>query len=249
MNRSAMELSIWGSHTVAEALDSKLARVHEIYVTSRDGATGEITTRARNRGIRVTEISRENLASKLGTDKHQNIGARVSLDLYESVEAWWKETSPHEPVTLLLADGIQDPQNLGSLLRSAHFFGTDVFVITKDRAAPVTGVVAKASAGALFSLPVVRATNLARELENLEDRGVFRVALDVEGDQTLRGLDLRDRSVALVVGGEGEGIRQLTFKRCDARARLTQTGERDSLNAAVAGAVALYELRVGRQKS
>ncbi|MFH1262297.1 MAG: 23S rRNA (guanosine(2251)-2'-O)-methyltransferase RlmB [Pseudomonadota bacterium] len=249
MSRPAMEISIWGSHTVAEALGSRLARVHEIYVTSRDGATAEIAALGREKGIRVTEISREKLASRFATEKHQNVAARVSLDLYESVEEWWEERNPPEPVTLLLSDGIQDPQNLGSLLRSAHFFGADLFVITKDRAAPLSGVVAKASSGALFSLPLARVTNLARELENLEDRGVFRVALDAEGDQTLRGLDLGERSVALVVGGEGEGIRQLTFKRCDARARLTLTGERDSLNAAVAGAVALYELRAGRKKS
>jgi 23S rRNA (guanosine2251-2'-O)-methyltransferase len=230
---------------VEEALQSGSVRVHEILLAGGEPAFVE---GARARRIPVRASSREGIGRLTGTDKHQNVAARVTLSLLESAKEAWNEIGLDRTVTVLAADGVQDPQNLGSLLRSAHFFGADFFLITKDRSAPLSGAVAKASAGAIFSLPIVRATNLARELEWLGEQGVFRVALDGEGAQSLRSVDLRGGSLALVVGGEGQGIRELTKKRCDVVAKLTDVGFRDSLNAAIAGAVALYEATVQRPK-
>src|SRR5262249_32171767 len=142
----------------------------------------------------------------------------------------------------IAVDGVQDPQNIGSLMRSAHFFGAEALMMTRDRSAPITGVVAKASAGAIFSLALIRPANLARELEACEKLGIWRVGLEANAESTLASLDLRDRNILLVVGSEGEGLRDLTIKRCDFLAKLPGSGARDSLNAAVAGAVGLYEL-------
>lgn len=248
MGRSALEIQIWGIHPVLESLASSLARVHEIFLAaSASSDDTEALSAARAKGVPIRSVSREELTRKLGTDKHQNLAARASLDVWDTVKDWWDET-PRAAITALVVDGVQDPQNLGSLIRSAHFFGVDLFVSTRDRSASLTGVVAKASAGGLFSLPIVRAVNLARELEEMGERGVFRVALDPQGDRTLRDLDLEIGSLALVVGGEGQGIRALTAKRCDVVARLTDGRGRDSLNAAIAGAVGLYEVGLKRAK-
>jgi 23S rRNA (guanosine2251-2'-O)-methyltransferase len=250
MSQSAVEIPIWGVHPVEEALSSPFARVLEILVSGRfkEGEEMPVLARAREKRIPVRTVSAETLSQKTGTDKHQNIAALVSLNVWDTAKDWWAAHASDRDVTVLAVDGVQDPQNLGSLIRSAHFFGVDLFLLTRDRSAPITGVVAKASAGALFSMPIVRATNLARELEELGEKGVFRVALDQEGEKTLRDMDLKGGSLAIVIGGEGQGIRTLTAKRCDAVAKLTSKGGRDSLNAAIAGAIGLYELSLQRAK-
>lgn len=247
MSGSSTDITIWGSHAVGEALASKQVRVHEIFVA--DSGKTEFEKRAREKRVPVRKISRHALSEKAQTDKHQNVVARVTLIVWNSIREWWREFDPKKDLTILAVDGVQDPQNLGSLIRSGHFFGADLFLLTKDRVAPITGVVAKASAGALFSLPVVRATNLARELEELGEMGVFRIALDQEGERPLCDHNVQKGHLAIIIGGEGQGIRTLTAKRCDVVSKLTSVGGRDSLNAAIAGGIALYELGRQRPKS
>ncbi len=247
--RFSLDLSIWGFHPVEEALRSPHTKVREVWHDGGRAGTdrSDLHRLASEKGVRIHSASKTDLNRKVGQDKHQGWTAAVSVEVYRSVEGW-EGGEGQKPLVLLVLDGVQDPQNLGSLLRSAHFFGADGVVFTKDRSAPLTGVVAKASAGALFSVPLIRPTNLARELERMETKAIFRIGLAAEATEELAQVQFPSDRVALVVGSEGAGLRPLTCKNCDIMVSLSQDGKRDSLNAAMAGSVALYEL-ARRRKS
>jgi 23S rRNA (guanosine2251-2'-O)-methyltransferase len=142
---------------------------------------------------------------------------------------------------LLALDQVQDPYNLGSLLRTAHAAGAQGVIVPERRSAPVSGVVAKASAGAVSHLPILEVTNLARTLEALKKGGIWIVGLDGSAQEPIYGVDLTV-PVALVVGGEGAGLRRLTREHCDLLLYIPMFGKVASLNAAVAGAIGMYEL-------
>jgi 23S rRNA (guanosine2251-2'-O)-methyltransferase len=249
MNYSEVEILVWGPHVCAEALSSKTTRIHEIFVATESmKAVDDLTLTAKKKGIPVRMIGREKISVMTKGEHHQNVAARLTLSTLESVRAWEiNKTSNSEPTIALALDSIQDPQNVGALIRSAHFFGAAFVLMTRDRSAPLTGVVAKSSAGALFSVPIIRAVNLAREIESAAKFGFFSAALDTAAQEALAQMNLAKRDVLIVVGNEGEGLRDLTKKSCDTLARLSKVGYRDSLNASVAGAVALYEIARQRQ--
>jgi 23S rRNA (guanosine2251-2'-O)-methyltransferase len=140
----------------------------------------------------------------------------------------------------VLLDGVEDPQNLGAVIRSAHALGADGVVVPRDRAAAVTPAVAKASAGAVEHCPVVRVTNLARTVEELKEGGIWTVAAVPDGGRELQEIDLTGPT-ALVIGGEGQGIRPLVRRTCDHEARIPMVGRVGSLNASASAAIALYE--------
>lgn len=242
-NQSSTEIWVHGIHPVEEALRAPHARVHEILSgfdhTKSNDAWVQL---AKEKRVRIDGVSRNELDRRAGTDKHQNLVARVSVDTWASLTDRFAEFPPDERFLGIALDGIQDPQNGGSILRSARFFGASVAVVPRDRTFGLTGVVAKASAGAVFSIPIVRAVNLARELEVCEKKGIWRIGLDAGAEKSLDEMDLGTGATMLVVGSEGEGLRPLTQKRCDVSARLLARGEMDSLNASVAGAIALYEV-------
>jgi len=146
---------------------------------------------------------------------------------------------------ILILDEIEDPQNLGAIVRSAHALGAHGVVVPKDRSASVTPAASKASAGAVEHCPVARVTNLARTLEELKEKGVWSVAAVPDGERELGHVDLTGPT-ALVVGGEGAGVRDLVRRTCDYTARIPMGGELSSLNASVAAGIALYE--AGRQR-
>jgi 23S rRNA (guanosine2251-2'-O)-methyltransferase len=231
---AGVEFRIWGRHPVEEALASPAARVFEVWASEPE----RLDLRGK---AKLRKAGRDELTRLAGTDKHQNVVARVELRTLESCD---ELTAPGR--LLVAVDEVQDPHNLGSLCRSAHFFGASALILPKDRTAPITGTVAKSSAGALFSLPIVRVTNLARELKLLADLAYWRVGLDASAPQPLSELKIADQNLALVLGGEGEGLRSLTAKSCDVLVALPGGG-RDSLNVAVAGAIALYEVTRSRR--
>jgi 23S rRNA (guanosine2251-2'-O)-methyltransferase len=141
----------------------------------------------------------------------------------------------------LVIDSVADPHNLGALIRSALAVGVHGVITPKDRSAPPTVAVSKASAGALEHVPLARVTNLSRCLEELKTSGIWIFGLDAAADRNLYETDLRGPA-ALVVGGEEKGIRPLVKRHCDVRVAIPQRGPLDSLNASVAGAVAMYEI-------
>jgi len=141
---------------------------------------------------------------------------------------------------LLVLDGVQDPQNLGALVRSAHVLGADGVLIPRHRAAPVTPAVVKASAGATEHTPIAQVTNVARTLEELKERGIWIVGASALGGRLPSEIDLTV-PVALVLGSEGKGVRPLVLRACDLLVRIPMAGRVASLNVSVAGAILLYE--------
>lgn len=243
MSRSEIEFLVWGVHPVLEALVSKTARVHKIFIADSIKSETKERILEHTQEIRLKELHKKNLSQKCGTEKHQNVAAWVSLSVWKGVEAWGEEENPSSERLILALDGIQDPQNLGGLFRSAHFFQVDAIILSKNRSCPITGTVAKASTGALFSVGIIRPTNLARCLQEAQSLGFFCYGLDAGASQALSSLGSLASQRILVIGAEGEGLRELTRKQCDVLVRLTDSAGRDSLNASVAGAIALYEMR------
>ncbi len=248
MKREALELTIWGKHAVRQAVASSNTRVLEICLLSGDRSVEDLETEARKSQLRIQRMARNDLDRRLGTDKHQGVGARVELGVFGTLREWAPEkATPDSQETVVALDELQDPQNLGTLIRSAHFFGASAVLMTRDRCAPLTGTVAKASSGTLFSLPIIRATNLARELEQAGEAGFWRIGLTARAEKALFAIDLAKGKTLLVLGSEGEGMRPLTEKRCDELAALPGCGHGESLNVAVSASIALYE--IARQRA
>jgi len=198
----------------------------------------EILDRAAAAGIPVEETARRRLDDIAHTEHHQGVAgyfhSRPSLRL----DGLLAET--RAPALLLVLDGIQDPQNLGALARTADAAGVDGIVMTRDRATGVTPAAVKASAGALAHVRVAVVSNLAMALTTIAETGIWCVGLDASASARYDSFDYTS-PVALVVGAEGEGLRPLTRRRCDVLVSLPMLGRVDSLNAGVAGALLMYE--------
>lgn len=234
-----MSRFVYGVNPVLEALRAHPQEVLRVLVER--GRAERVVQAAREAGVRIEEAAHGELERRSSSGVHQGVGAELSEFRYAEL---LDLLGPEKPFLLVL-DGVTDPQNLGALVRSAHALGAHGVVVPKDRAAGVTPAAFKAAAGALEHVRVARVTNLARALEDLKERGVWTVALAVDGDRELREVDLTT-PVALVLGSEGKGVRPLVRKTCDHVARIPMAGRVGSLNVAAAGAIALYE--VARQR-
>lgn len=235
---------VYGVNPVLESLRAHAERVERLFVTEGQlaaKAAAEIFSRARDAGIRVERVPRERLAVMSDGGVHQGVVAELRgfdyVDLPDLLEV--AEQSGRPPLLVVL-DGIQDPHNFGAIIRSAHAMGAHGVVIAKDRAVQVTGVVAKASAGAVEHCPIARVVNLSRALEELKEAGVWIAAADPHSNEPLWGARL-DGPLALVVGAEGAGVRQGVLEHCDFRLRIPMLGQVGSLNASVSAAILLYE--------
>jgi 23S rRNA (guanosine2251-2'-O)-methyltransferase len=231
---------LYGKNPVLEALRAgRPARKLVLASGVRDEPRlREILEDAAERGIPVEETSRRRLDDIAHTEHHQGIvgyfHSRPPLSLDELLER------VRPPGLLLVLDGIQDPQNLGALARSCDAVGADGMVLVRDRATGVTAAAAKASAGAVEHVGIAVVTNLAAALTRLGEAGFWCVGLAADAQLRYDRFDYTS-PVALVVGAEGEGLRPLTRKRCDALVALPMLGQVASLNAAAAGAILLYE--------
>ena len=231
---------LYGRNPVLEALRAgRPARRLVVAAGVRaDDRLREILQRAGDAGIPVEETARGRLDDIAHTEHHQGVAAYFHSRAPLSLDALLRQA--RHPALFVVLDGIQDPQNLGSLARSADAAGADGLVLTRDRSASVTGAAAKASAGATEHVRVATVTNLAAALTALRDAGVWCVGLAGDADQRYDAFDYTV-PVALVVGAEGEGLRPLTRRRCDALVAIPMLGHVASLNAGVAGAVLLFE--------
>ena len=198
----------------------------------------EILTLAGARGIPVEMAGRGRLDDIAHSEHHQGVAGyfhgRPPLHLE------WVLEDCRSPALLLLLDGIQDPQNLGALIRTAEAVGVDAVITPRHRAAALTPAAVKASAGASEHLPVISVPNLAQAMARISEAGIWRVGLAAEAEERYDRVDYREPT-AIVIGGEGEGLRQLTRRSCDRLVSLPMTGRVASLNAAAAGAAILYE--------
>lgn len=237
---------LFGFHPVREAL--RAGRVsQDVWVVEGAKGLGEIVTLARASGVRAQTVTRQELGDLCRSSHHQNVAARFpdrtlySLDHPISVA----EQRRQEPFLLAL-DHLQDPQNLGSLLRTAEAVGVHGVVLPRDRSATVNATVARASSGAVEHLALCAVTNLMRALTWYKERGVWVVGLDPAGETSYDALDY-DWPVAVVVGSEDKGLRPLVRRVCDHLVHIPMVGSVASLNAAVAGSLLLYHVWTARK--
>ena len=232
---------IYGRHPVSEALRTQPAQVRKLYVA--DGAQGgrisDLVATAESRGVSVVTCARGTLERLVGKAPHQGVVAEVIAFAYQT-PAQCLLTPGGRPPLVVACDQIQDPHNLGSMIRSAFALGASGLMIVKDRACEVTPTVVKTSAGATAHLPISRVTNLRRALEDLKEAGLWIVGTVVDGGKPLDEIDLC-APTALVLGCEEKGMRRSTTAACDHVAHIPMPGALGSLNASVALAICLYE--------
>ena len=240
-----------GRQAVREALRANRRRVYRLWLASDDmettGITGEIIALAKDRNIPVKAVQGtlfENLTEQ--RVNHQGVALETDGYPYTDLDAILR-TQGGTPLLLIL-DHIQDPQNLGTLIRTAEAVGVHGLLLPDRRAAGVTPAVSNASAGAVEHLPVALVTNLNRTIDELKKRGVWVVGLD-SGDDAIP-LDKADLAgpLALIVGNESTGLSRLTREKCDFIIHLPMVGQVESLNAAVAGSIVLYQVFAGRRR-
>jgi len=234
--------TLYGIHPVREAIAARGDRMREIWVSRgvSSHVLRELIAEAEAAGVPVRAKERSRLDAKAGTTAHQGVVAFLTPYAFIDLDGVLTAARNDEPALILVLDGIQDPQNLGSLIRTAYVCGAHGVVIPRDRAARPTAAVNKASAGALEHTRVAQVTNLARTIELFKEEGIWVVGLTMEAERPIFEVDLR-LPTALVVGGEASGIRALVKRSCDWLAAIPQRGRLNSLNTATAGAVALYE--------
>lgn len=235
--------AVHGVNPVRELLRSASEAPAELWVA--EGAErqrlSEILRLARQRGARIRQAPRQKLDRLAGTDRHQGVVAVVADYRYRDLEDLLAAARERgESPLLVVLDGVEDPQNVGAVVRSAHALGAHGIVIPRDRAAGITAAAAKASAGAVEHCPVAQVTNIAQALEGLKESRIWTVATAADADADLAAVDLAG-PVAIVLGGEGRGIRPLVRRTCDLEARIPMAGGIGSLNVSAAAAICLYE--------
>ena len=233
---------IEGRNSVIEALRSGKP-IDKLFVLDgcQDGPVRTIVREAKKRGALLKFVDKERLNQLSGTGKHQGVVAYAAAYEYAEVEDMLllaKEKG--EDPFLIFLDGIEDPHNLGAIIRTANLAGAHGVIISKHRAVGLTATVAKTSAGAINYTPVAKVTNLARTMEELKEKGLWFVCADMSGEEMYR-LNLKG-PVGLVIGSEGEGVSRLVKEKCDFNAQIPMKGDIDSLTASVAAGVLAYEI-------
>jgi 23S rRNA (guanosine2251-2'-O)-methyltransferase len=242
---------LFGFHAVTVRLKTAPASVTEVHVdaTRRDARMRQFVERVQAAGVKLIDSDDARLARLAGSGRHQGVVARVtplktSHSLDDVLDA--VEDEGRGPALVLVLDGVTDPHNLGACLRTADGAGAHAVVAPKDHAVGLNATVAKVASGAAETVPYLMVTNLARTLGELQDRGVRVIGTSDDAPRTLFEADLTG-PVALVLGAEGAGMRQLTRKTCDELVRIPMQGAVESLNVSVASAVCLYEALRQRQ--
>lgn len=238
-----------GRNPVVELLRAGVP-VSKLYLaegTERDDRLREIFRLTADLGVPVLETGRREIDKLTGVDTHQGVAVKIDPYDYASGEDLLAiaEQAGHPPLIVLL-DGVTDPRNLGAVVRSAGAFGAHGVVIPERRAAHMTAAAWKTSAGAAAHVRVAKVTNLTRQIKAFQDAGLMVVGLDGGGDVSLPDLDLADGPLAVVVGGEGQGLSRLVAETCDAIVSIPIAPAVESLNAGVAAGVALYAISQAR---
>jgi 23S rRNA (guanosine2251-2'-O)-methyltransferase len=245
MSEKKKQEMVYGVHPLQQALELGKRKCYKIVLEKGDppARLTPILKLAESLGIRVETLPPVAFRKKHGKLTHQGIVGYFSplqtLELETLIEQAY-QSGPHP--ALVLADEIQDPQNLGALIRSAWVLGLQGLVLPKHRSAPLNETVAKCSAGAIESLPIACVSNLNQGAEILKEKGFWIVGIDMEGDRACYEFDF-NTPVALIIGGEGKGVRPILKKNCDFTVSIPMAGELDSLNAPTAAAIVFYEIQ------
>jgi 23S rRNA (guanosine2251-2'-O)-methyltransferase len=238
---------VYGRHAVAELIKTHPDRIAKVYlqINARDRKLLEILITAKRNRISIGKASNQKLSDLAKTNKHQGVVAIASDIQFLEVEDVLNQPKT-APFFLLILDAIEDPQNLGAIIRTAEAVGVDLIILPRDHSAPINSTVHKASAGAVSHAPVARVTNLAQTIQLLKKKNIWVVGTDVEGKKNYTEFDYT-MNVAIVIGSEGKGMRRLVCESCDEIVRLPMFGKTESLNASVAAGVMLYEVVRQRQ--
>ncbi len=238
---------IHGFHTVTSRLRQRAEGVYEIFIDAerRDMRVKDLVQLAETHGVRIVQANAKRLDGMTGGTKHQGVAARVDdVRLSHSLDDILDALT--EPPLLLVLDGITDPHNLGACLRTADAAGVHAVVAPKDRAVGLNATVTKVASGAAETVPFITVTNLARTLKELKERDIWVIGTAEDASTSLYAPGM-GRSLALVLGAEGEGMRRLTRETCDELRAIPMAGSIESLNVSVAAGVCLFEARRQRQ--
>ncbi len=236
------EFTIEGRNAVIEAFRAGKP-IDKLFMLdgAQDGPMQTIKREAKKHDTFIKYVTKERLDQISSTGKHQGVIAYAAAYEYAQVEDILEAAREKgEQPFIFLLDGIEDPHNLGAIIRTANLSGAHGVIILKDRSVGLTAAVAKASAGALNYTPVARVTNLVRAMEDLKKEGLWFVCADMDGE-VMYDLDLRG-AIGLVIGSEGSGVSRLVKESCDFNAAIPMRGDIDSLNASVAAGVLAYEI-------
>jgi 23S rRNA (guanosine2251-2'-O)-methyltransferase len=233
---------LYGIHPVQEALKAGRRKFYEIYL-ARDNPAGRLENILKiteDRNISVSQLKPKQLSGLTKTSEHQGIGAKVSIYPVEGLNQVLDRQISGECSLILILDQVVDPRNLGALIRTALAVGVQGVIIPKDRSAPPSPVASKASAGAMEHLHLIKVPNLVGAIKQIKATGIWVAGLDRSASKSVFENDLTD-PLAIVIGAEEKGLRPLVKAACDFLISIPQLGPVDSLNASVAGAVAMYE--------
>ena len=236
------EQTIEGRNAVIEAFRAGKT-VDKLFVQEglSDGPVMTILREARKQDTIVNRVRKERLDQMSETGKHQGVIAQLASFTYAEVsDILGKAKASGQPPFLIVLDNIEDPHNLGAIIRTANLAGAHGVIIPKRRSAGLTATVMRASAGALNYTPVAKVTNIAQTIEELKKEGIWFVCADMQGDVMYR-VNLTG-PIGLVIGNEGEGVSRLVREKCDLTAAIPMNGDIDSLNASVAAGVLAYEI-------
>lgn len=236
------EFTIEGRNAVLEAFRAGKT-IDKLFILDgcQDGPVATIKREARKQDVIVKYVEKERLDQMSETGKHQGVIAYAAAYEYAEVEDILKRAEEKkEPPFIFILDNIEDPHNLGAIIRTANLAGAHGVIIPKNRAVGLTAAVARTSAGALNYTPVAKVTNLVKTMEDLKKKGLWFVCADMDGTAMYQ-IDLKG-PIGLVIGSEGEGVGRLVKENCDFTAAIPMKGDIDSLNASVAAGVLAYEI-------
>lgn len=242
MSERVKEFMIEGRNAVIEAFRAGKT-IDRVYILDgcQDGPVITIKREAAKRDVQIKYVARERLDQLSATGRHQGVIAQAAAYEYAEVEDMLQAAREKgEAPFLFLLDNIEDPHNLGAIIRTANLAGAHGVIIPKNRAVGLTATVARTSAGALNYTPVAKVTNLSKTIEDLKKEGLWFVCADMDGT-AMYNLDLKG-PIGLVIGSEGEGVGRLVKEKCDMVAAIPMKGDIDSLNASVAAGVLAYEI-------
>jgi 23S rRNA (guanosine2251-2'-O)-methyltransferase len=234
-----MSTWVFGHHAVEAVLNSKKRKVHELHLTPQHAKRYERS--AKSAKVRITQATPKDLDRKFPEKVHQGVAVLV-----DDLPKLHIEDVMEEAKLLLILDQVTDARNIGACLRSANAFGVDALIVPSHGSAVLNDVAIKASVGASEHTPVIEVGNLNKTIDILKKEGFWLVGLDGYAEQNIAEIDLKGR-IAIVMGSEGSGLRDLVKKNCDFTAKLPMVGEVESLNVSVATGVALYEALKQRQ--
>lgn len=239
---------IYGINTLLEALRSGSRGLDKVYVARGLHGKGieELIKLCKSKNIVIHFEGREAIDRLSGTQKNQGVYGVVAAKAYATVEEILDAAKKrNEPPFILILDGVEDPRNFGAIIRTAEGAGVHGIIIPKHRSAGLTDVVARTSAGAIEYVPIAKVTNISQTIDGLKEQGIWVYGLDMEGEKAFNQISYTS-PVAIVIGGEGHGIRDLVRRSCDEIVRIPLAGRVSSLNVSVAAGVILFEIAAQR---